>query len=169
MPPSLTDEARFDATVEAQELLREDDPDAALAILRAVLDGDPANPYAHFYVGAAFVAKGQLGFACAAYETALRHAPSHLGAAVQRARALYDLGRTEDALRAGRVALDLSPDDADTLQLMALAFTQLGRRSEAISFLLRYLAQPHLDAEDRFDAEVMLKALRTGVDGPAEA
>lgn len=169
MSPAPTDHDRFEATVEAQELIREDDPEAALRALRALLDADPSNPYAHFYVGAAFVAKGQLGFACAAYEAALTHCPTHLGAAVQRARVLYDLGRLEDALRAGRVALDLSPEDADTLQLMALAFAQLGRRPEAVAFLLRYLARPHLDAEDRFEAEAMLKALRGKLDDPASA
>ncbi len=171
MPNATDDDARFQATVEAQELLREDDPDGALRELRALLDADPRNAYAHFYVGAAFAAKGQLGFACAAYEAALAHAPTYLGAAVQRARTLYDLGRDEEALRACRVALDLSPDgeDADTLQVMALTFARIGRRPEAIATLLRYLDRPHLDAEDRFEAESLLKALRGKLDLPADA
>ena len=50
------DDARRWADVEeAVELLREDDIDAAVPLLRATLERDPGNVYAHFHLGTALV------------------------------------------------------------------------------------------------------------------
>ncbi|MBL8602617.1 MAG: tetratricopeptide repeat protein [Myxococcales bacterium] len=158
------DEARWSATEEAQELLRESLIDEAMRELRALVDGDRENPYAHFFLGAAFLAKGQKGFALAAYEAAERHHPGYLGAMVQQARVLYDLGRYEEAIARGRRVLDAHGADPDTFQVMGLSFAAIGRKHEAIAYLERF-AGSNPSAEARFEAEAMITALRGKVKG----
>ncbi len=156
-PPSDTD--RWDAVAEAVELIHEDRFDDAVTALREVLRADPGNTHAHFHLGVAFMRKESAGPALAAFANAERLAPGHLGAVVYQAWCLYELGRFADALRAGPRALGLSADDGDALHVMGLASAELGHRDDALEYLSRFV-KTNPSAEDRFDAEALIEALK---------
>lgn len=153
------DAARYEAVEEAIELLREDDTAAAIPMLRATLEGDPANVYAHFYLGTALATEGKHGPALAAFTEAERRAPAYLGAVVSRAWCLHDLGRFAEAVRAGQRALELRAEDPDALYLLGVCHAELGQRAAAIAHLERFLAT-HPAVEAKHDAEALLSALR---------
>ncbi len=153
------DAARFAAVEEAVELLREESAEEAIPMLRAALERDPANVYAHFYLGTALATQGKHGPALAAFTEAERRAPGYLGAVVSRGWCLYELGRFSEAVRAGQRALDLRSEDPDALYLMGASYAEQGQRAHAIAHLQRFLAtRPEVEA--KHDAEALLSALR---------
>ncbi len=154
------DDARRWADVEeAVELLREDDIDAAVPLLRATLERDPGNVYAHFHLGTALAAQGKHGPALAALTEAERREPAYLGAVVAKGHVLHEMGRDLEAIRAGERALELRAEDPDALHLLAHAHAELGHRREAVACLERFLkTMPPVEA--RHDAEALLAALR---------
>src|SRR5436309_1204606 len=74
--------AKWDAVVEATELLHEERFHEALVELRSVLRSDPQNHYAFYFLGVALYESGELEAARDAYRACLRLAPQHLGARV---------------------------------------------------------------------------------------
>jgi tetratricopeptide (TPR) repeat protein len=151
--------AHWDAVEEAVELLHDGQVDEALPLLRAALERDPGNVYAHFHLGTALAAQGKPGPALAALAEAVRREPSYLGAVVARGWCLHELGRFEEAVQAGAAALALQADDPDALHLMALSHAELRQPREAIACLQRYL-KSNLTVEARYEADALLKALR---------
>lgn len=153
------DAARFEAVEEAIELLREDDSESAVPMLRATLERDPGNVYAHFFLGTALAAEGKHGPALAAFTEAERRAPGYLGAVVARGWCLHDLGRFAEAVRVGERALEIKAEDPDALYLLGVCLAELGDRARAIAHLERFLStRPSVEA--RHDAEALLAALR---------
>lgn len=153
------DGARWDAIDEALELLREERVDEALPVLRAVIERDPGNAYAHFHLGTALASQGKHGPALVALSEAERRAPGYLGAAVARGWCLHEMGRFREAVQAGERCLGMQADDPDALHLLALSHAELGEPREAAGYLERYL-QGHLTVEERFEADALLQALR---------
>lgn len=151
--------AHWDAVEDAVELLHDERVDEALPLLRAALERDPGNVYAHFHLGTALASQGKHGPALAALTEAERREPSYLGAVVARQWCLHELGRFAEAVAAGERALALQADDPDALHLMALSYAELGRPGEAVACLERYL-KSNLTVEARFEADALLKALR---------
>lgn len=152
-------DARWEAVTEALELLHDEQVDEAIPMLRAVLERDPGNPYAHFYLGTALASQGRLGPALVAFTEARRHAPAYLGAVVAAGWCLHELGRFAEAVKMGEQALEIHPDDGDALHLLALSHAELGATHAAAKYLERYL-EGNLTVEARFEAEALLQALR---------
>jgi len=151
--------AHWDAVEEAVELLHDERVEEALPLLRAALERDPGNVYAHFHLGTALASQGKHGPALAALTEAERRESSYLGAVVARGWCLHELGRFAEAVQAGERALALHADDPDGLHLMALSYAELARPREAVACLERYL-KSNLTVEARFDADALLEALR---------
>ncbi|MEZ4405560.1 MAG: tetratricopeptide repeat protein [Polyangiales bacterium] len=158
-PKTPSDADRWDAVADAVELLHEDRYDDAITALREVLRADPGNDHAHFHLGVAFMRKEAAGPALAAFANAARLKPEHLGATVYQAWCLYELGRFADAIAMGQRALGLRADDGDALHVLGLASAELGHRDQAIEYLSRFV-NTNPSAEDRFDAEALLAALK---------
>jgi tetratricopeptide (TPR) repeat protein len=153
---------QWDDVDEAVELLREREYDDALASLRAALDRDPRNPYAHHFMGAAHFELGDFESARDAYEKALSFAPDYLGSAVGLGHALRMMGRLDEAQRAGERALAMAgkgAKDGDVHYLLGLVFAARGEAKKAIAHLESFLeSNPELEA--RYDAQAMLDTLR---------
>jgi cytochrome c-type biogenesis protein CcmH/NrfG len=149
----------WSAVEDAVELLHEGAHDDALASLRATLDGDPTNPYAHFFLGAVLVEQGRHGPALMAFSEAERRKPEYLGAVVARGWCLYELARFAEAVRAGHRALELCAEHPDALDLLATSHAELGEPHVAVGYLERFL-KTKPTPEARFEAEAMLQALR---------
>ncbi len=162
------DHAHWDAVENATELLREGDVDGAMRELRAVIDGDPRNPYAHCFLADAQFERGEHEAARAGYERALEHAPQYLGALVGLGHALRLLGRTAEAVRAGERALAMrAARDASSHEIAAVpsAPLDLARDSADVAadqdahFLL---GLAHMQAGDKLRARRHLEAVLAG-------
>ena len=78
---------------EATELLHEERFREALVELRRVLEEDPKNPYAYYFLGIALFEVGEIEAARDAYTACLKLAPRHLGARVALVHVLRMPGR----------------------------------------------------------------------------
>jgi tetratricopeptide (TPR) repeat protein len=154
-------DAHWEAVDEATELLREGDRDGAMRELRGVLDRDPSNAYAHYFLGVAHFERGEFEAARAAYQSALDRAPGYLGAAVGLGHALRMLDRLDDAQRAGERALAMAggaAGDPDAHYLLGLVHSQRGEARLALRHLRAFLdSNPELEARHEVDA--MIQAL----------
>lgn len=157
------DHAAWDAVDEATELLREGAYEEALAELRSVLERDPGNHYAHYFLGTAHFELEQWEPARAAYEEAARLAPTYRGAVLGMGHALRMLGRLHDALRAGERALAMkgqrpTEGDPDAHYLLGLCHAQRGDKPSALRHLREFLrANP--EAELRAEVEGLVAQL----------
>ncbi len=150
---------RWEAAQEGAELLREGEPDLAVQELERVIGVDPENEYAFFFLGSAHFEKARFEKAMKAYLRALEIAPGYLGAMVHLGHSLRMLGKHAEALRMGREALKLKPEDADAIHLVALAHYARGEGAAAAHYLERFLAlRPELEAAH--EAEGLLQVLR---------
>ena len=136
---SEQDAARWEAVDEATESLLENDPHQALVLLRAVIEQDPRNPYAYYYVGTAMFEVGRFDAAVDAYEAALRVAPTYLAARVGLSHSLRIEGDLQAALDHARKALEQSPADGDALFALGLVQASMGDRTNAIRSLEAFL------------------------------
>lgn len=155
----MTDDPRWDAVEEAVELQHEGLYDEAIPVLRAALERDPGNVLAHYQLGRCLHAKEQYGPALAAFTEAERREETYLGAVVMKGVCLFELARFDEAARAGRRALELRDGDPDALRLLGFTYAELGQRRDAMECLERFLTT-NPTAEERFDAEALLTALR---------
>jgi cytochrome c-type biogenesis protein CcmH/NrfG len=137
-----TETSRWEAVEEAVELLHEEQPDVAIPMLRATLEGDPGNAYAHFYLGTALVAKSQHGPALVAFSEAERRNPDYLGAVVARGW-----------------CLQLRAEDADALWLLAVCLSEIGDKPRALGCVERFL-KTNPSVESRHEAEALRAALQ---------
>jgi len=157
--PTPDDAARWDAVDEAAELLREERSAEAIPMLRATLERDPGNVYAHFYLGSALAHEGRHGPALAAFTEAEKRAPEYLGAVVAKGWCLHELDRFAEAIRAGERALELRAEDPDALYLLGMTHAEHGGRRAAIGYLERFVAtRPKVEA--RHEAEALIAALK---------
>lgn len=133
------DGEKWEAAQEGAELLRDGDADASIRELERVIELDPRNEYAFFFLGSAHFEKGAFDKALKAYLEALQIAPKYLGAMVSVGHALRMLGRHQESIRMARQILALAPDDGDALYLLGLAHYARGERAAATEYLQRFL------------------------------
>ncbi len=155
------DNAHWSAVEEATELLHAERFHESLVELRSVIRGDPANPYAYYFLGVALFETGELEASRDAYRACLRLAPAHLGARVALVHVLRGLGNAEAAIKEGTLALTQAPGDADALHALGLAYLARGDRAAARRYLSAFL-----EARPEFEAQVEVKAILESL-GPA--
>lgn len=153
----------WDAAQEGAELVTEGEHEAAVRVLHAVIEAQPQNEYAHFYLGCAYYELGEYAQALKAYVTALSLVPTYLGAMVHAGHTLRMLGRYNEAIRMGNEILARAPDDPDALYLIGMACFASGLDAKASEYLTRFL---HTDPELEVATEVegMLQTLRGKVE-----
>jgi tetratricopeptide (TPR) repeat protein len=153
-PGEAREGAGWDAVEEATELLHEERYREAMAELRRVLQEDPRNPYAYYFLGVAFFEVGEHEAARDAYAASLKLAPRYLGARVALCHVLRILGDSRGALREGGVALSQSPGDPDALHALGLAYHARGDLPAARKYL-----EAFLESGPEFEVAVEVRAL----------
>jgi tetratricopeptide (TPR) repeat protein len=152
------DDGHWSAVEEATELLHEERYKEALESLRDVIQADPQNPYAFFFLGQALYEVGELEPSRDAYQATLRLAPKHLGARVALTHVLRKLGAIRDAIREGLLALEQSPTDGDVLYALGIAYLARGDNLSARRHLEAYL-RTNPELETKLEVEGLLQAL----------
>jgi Flp pilus assembly protein TadD len=148
------DRAHWDAVEEASELLHEEQFHEALVQLKGVVEKDPKNPYAYYFLGVALFEVGELEPARDAYRACLTLAPSHLGARVALAHVLRATGDLRGAVEEGMRALSLAPGDADALHAVGLAYYARGDVAAARRYFTAFL-----DARPEFETATEVRAM----------
>ncbi len=144
--PDADDAAQWSAVEEATELLHEERYREAMVELRRVLQADPKNAYAYYYLGVAFYEVGELEPSRDAYTAALKLAPKHLGARVALSHVLRQMGDVRGALREGMAALSQAPGDGEALYALGLAHHARGDDAAARRYLEAFLeTNPELE------------------------
>lgn len=152
------DAAHWDAVEDATELLHEERFYEALDSLRAVIQKDPSNPYAFFFLGQALYEVGELEPSRDAYRACVKLAPGHVGARVALAHVLRKLGDHREAIKQAMVALDKAPADPDALYAAGLAYLARGDDPGARRYLEAFLrAKPELEV--KLEVEALLEAM----------
>lgn len=145
-PTSDDDAERWDAAQEGAERVREGDLAGAIAELEGVVERDPDNAYAYFFLGCAHFEQGSFPKAMKAYVLALEKAPGYVGAMVHLGHTLRMLGRYDQALRMGQQILAKDKADPDGLHLMGLTHFARGDEAAAAGYLTRFLeTQPEVE------------------------
>jgi Flp pilus assembly protein TadD len=134
------DRADWDAVEEATELLHEERYREAMIELRAVLQANPKNAYAFYFLGVAMFEVGELEAARDAYLASLKLAPTYLGARVALCHVLRLSGDIRGAIREGLAALSQAPGDPDALHAVGLAYNARGDDAATRKYLEAYLA-----------------------------
>ena len=141
------DDARYWGEVEdAAELVRDEQPLAALESLRNVIATSPRNPYAYHWLGVALYEAGQLEPARDAYRAALALSPLYLGARVHLSHTLRQLDDPRGALREAETARRQKPDDPEVWHALGLAYLAQGDKDSARRWLMAFLdSTPELE------------------------
>jgi tetratricopeptide (TPR) repeat protein len=144
--PDADDAAHWSAVEEATELLHEERYREAMVELRRVLQDDPKNPYAYYFLGVAFYEVGELEPSRDAYAASLKLAPKHLGARVALSHVLRQMGDVRGAIREGMAALSNAPGDGEALYAIGLAHHAYGDEAAARKYLEAFLeTNPELE------------------------
>ncbi len=144
--PDADDAAHWSAVEEATELLHEERYREAMVELRRVLQEDPKNPYAYYFLGVAFFEVGELEPSRDAYAACLKLAPKHLGARIALAHVLRQMGDVRGAIREGMAALSQAPGDGEALYALGLAHHARGDDAAARKYLEAFLeTNPELE------------------------
>lgn len=161
-PEVEADHARWDAVEEAAELLHEERYHEALLALREVLEDDPRNAYAFYFLAITLYESGELEPARDAYLACLRLAPTHLGARVALCHVLRALGDLRGAIKEGLAALSQAPGDADALHAIGLAYYARGDKEAAKKYLGAFLA-----SKPEFEVATEVRAMLDAIDAPS--
>jgi tetratricopeptide (TPR) repeat protein len=153
------DEAHWEASEEGAELLREGERDAAVAELSRCITEQPDNPYAHYFLGAAYFELRDLPRALKAYLRAIELKADYLGALHGAGWVLHAMGRYREALRLGRQVLARSKEDPDALHLMGLCHYAMADGAAAAAYLDRFLAT-RPEVEVAYEVQALLEVLR---------
>jgi len=152
-------EEHWDAAQPGAELIAEGDYASAVQVLTALIEEQPRNEYAYFYLGAAYYELEEYPKALKSYVKALEIVPGYLGAMVNAGHTLRMLGRFEEAMRMGQQVLARAPEDADALFLIGAASFARGDYARAQGFLERFL-HTHPEIEIATEVEGMLQVIR---------
>jgi Flp pilus assembly protein TadD len=150
---------RWSAVEEATELLHEERFKEALIELRRVLQEDPKNAYAYYFLGIGLFEIGEVDAARDAYTASLKLAPAHLGARVALVHVLRMTGDSRGAIREGLTALSQAPGDPDALHAVGLAYHARGDETAAIKYLEAFLAT-HPELEVALETRAIVNALK---------
>jgi tetratricopeptide (TPR) repeat protein len=161
-------EAHWDSAQEGAELVREGAHAEAIALLSELLQREPDNEYAYFFLGAANYELERYDRALACYVKALELAPNYVGAMVHVGHSLRMLGRYPEAIRMAQQVLARASDDSDALFLIGASSFARGDDARARPFLERFL-QTNPELEIATEVEGMLNALRQRSDDGGEA
>jgi Flp pilus assembly protein TadD len=134
------DARHWEAVEEASELLHEERYAEAMVEIRKVLQHDPKNPYAYYFLGIAFFESGEMEASRDAYAASVKLAPRYLGARVALCHVLRLTGDVRGAIREGLAALSLAPGDPDSLHAIGLAYHAFGDDTAARKYLEAFLA-----------------------------
>lgn len=162
-PEQDSEQDDFEEAQEGAELVGEGEYDQALRVLGAIVERNPKNEYAHYFMGSAHYEKGDFVKALRCYLSALELAPRYLGAMINTGHTLRMLGRYAEAVRMGKQALKVAERDADALYLIGVCYFARGDNHAAEEFLLKFLAtrpEPELVAE----AEGMILVIRDQIE-----
>ncbi|MCP4662019.1 MAG: sulfatase-like hydrolase/transferase [bacterium] len=135
--------------------------DAAAAILRRVLEIDPANAEAHEHLGLVHLRESRWAAAAAASRRALELDERRADAWNNLGVALYYQGRRAAALDAWERAVELDPRQLDTLYNLGTRAAEMGRREQARRALARFIeiAPSERYRDDLRRARVLLRRL----------
>ena len=153
------DEDHWDAAQPGAELVAEGDYDAAVSVLLDLVEEQPRNEYAYFYLGCAYYELEEYAKALKCYVKALEIVPGYLGAMLHAGHTLRMLGRFDEAIRMGNEVLARAPEDGDALFLIGSACFARGDYARAGSFLDRFL-NTHPEIEIATEVEAMLQVIR---------
>ena len=152
-------EAAWEAAQDGAELIVDHQPERAVEVLEALIAADPSNEYAYFFLGSAHYELRHYEKALAAYVTALKLAPTYVGAMINAGHTLRMLGRYDHAIRMAHEVQARQKDDPDALYLLGASHFARGDNSQAAAYLERFLhTNPELEAA--IEAEGMLQILR---------
>jgi tetratricopeptide (TPR) repeat protein len=152
-------EDHWDAAQPGAELVAEGDYEAAVHVLTDLIETQPDNEYAYFYLGAAYYELEDYPRALKAYVKALEVVPGYVGAMVNAGHTLRMLGRYEEAIRMGQQVLARAADDGDGLFLIGAASFARGDYAKAKGFLERFL-NTNPEIEVAVEVEGMLQVIR---------
>lgn len=155
-------EEAWEAAQDGAELIAEGELEEARRVLEALVQTEPENEYAWFFLGSAHYELGNHDKALAAYVKALALAPEYVGAMINAGHTLRMLGRYEQAIRMARQVLARQKDDPDALFLLGTSHYARGDNAAAERHLIQFIDTrpgPELLAE----AQGMLQLLRGDV------
>ncbi len=115
----------------------------------AIDNGAEASPKAHYNLGNALAAQGDLDSAITSYQKALEIKPDHLGAYNNLGITLGRQGKFQAASVYLRKALEIEPDNAAAHSNLGLALANLGQIDEAVVHYTRALElEPSAETEN---------------------
>jgi tetratricopeptide (TPR) repeat protein len=155
-------EAAWEAAQEGAELVREGEYAQAIQWLDALIEREPRNEYAHFFLGCAYYEQEQYAKALRPYLAAVQIAPRYIGALTHLGHTLRMLRRYDEAIRLGHEILGMHKDDPDALFLIGSSHFAAGNTDAAKQFLERFL-QTRAEPEVALEVEGMLQVLRGNI------
>jgi cytochrome c-type biogenesis protein CcmH/NrfG len=159
MDEDVRDREFWSAAEEGAELMGEGEYRAAIDELSRVVEQQPENHYALFFLGSALLESGEPARALKAFVSALSLQPDYPGALIGAGWALHTLGRFREGVRVGRQVLAKSKADPDALYLCGLCHYAMGDDAAALDYLQRFVdTRPEIEVA--MEAEAVIKILR---------
>jgi len=135
----------FNQIQTADDLLREGKLREAEAILDRVLLSDPGNPGIHYLLAQTHFENGRYEEAASALTKVLEVNKRNTTAFLQLGLCYLYLGRTEEAEKEFKVVFQLTPEDVDSLSVIATAFKEKANLAKSRDYIERAVA---LDGEN---------------------
>jgi len=157
--PKIEDDEGWEAAQDGAELIAEGNAEEAVRVLSTLVQDQPKNEHAWFFLGAAHYELTTYEQALAAYVKALEVKPLFVGAMIGAGHSLRMLGRHDQAIRMGREVLKRDKNDGDALFLLGAAHFARDDAAAAIDYLERFL-ETRPEAEVATEAHGMLQVLR---------
>lgn len=153
------DDKGWEAAQDGAELIAEGNSEEAVRVLTQLVQDQPLNEHAWFFLGAAHYELTRYDQALAAYVKALEVKPLFIGAMINAGHSLRMLGRHEQAIRMGHEVLKRDKKDGDALFLLGAAHFARDDAAAALGYLERFL-DTRPEAEVATEAHGMLQVLR---------
>ena len=131
----------------------------AVAQYHAVLEVEPGNADAHYYLGLMACQEGRFTDGAELAHKAVTSAPGHARAHVLLGRALHALRRQDEAVESLKRAIALTPDLAEAHSHLADILSDSGRKAEAIESYDQALALAPDTFDDWFNRGLALHAI----------
>jgi tetratricopeptide (TPR) repeat protein len=157
--PKVEDDEGWEAAQDGAELIAEGNAEEAVRVLSQLVQDQPRNEHAWYFLGAAHYELTRYEQALAAYVKALEVKPQFIGAMINAGHSLRMLGRHEQAIRMGREVLKRDKNDGDALFLLGATHFARDDGAAAKDYLERFL-ETRPEAEVATEAYGMLQVLR---------